>query len=1219
VRYLNRIIFINSAHIKYAEINLDGNIHFIGTQGVGKSTTLRAILFFYNADTLKLGIAKEKKSFTEYYFAFAGSYIIYEVARPEGKYCVLAYKSQNRICFRIFDGPYEREYFIRTDGKVYESWDRIVPQLDEKSIFYTRRKIDNYQEYRDILYGNNDGKKSEFKRFALLESREYQNIPRTIQNVFLNSKVESEFIKETIIMSLENDIQIDLSTYTHHLKDFDVQLEDIRIFRHTRTTAQANAIAQLYTLIKQLTREKLELAQQLAWAWQALQENEPHLKIDLEKQQSKETNGKNNFKKLWENFQTEQTKSNKEINSYEDKLQTAKKKAEYYGRMNITQLIQQASQRPALEAENQSLFDEKSLLTAQFIEVIHKYEALLKELENQLQSFENNQNKEKIRLQSDFLQFKDTTKDSYVTLIASINATHKKEIEAAQQNYQEKLQAVQDLKIKKAGLLHQRFFESEIKAAQHESEHQADTISKANIELKEYTNAIETFTKQLEADEKFLQNTHENSKEKINLRLVAIFDRITEIDSYIQNGKYSFYGWLSENYPGWENTIGKVIDEKNILFNSDLEPKLIDNSSKSFYGVEIDLEEINKPVKTISDYENDKATSQEQAAGLQKDIDALIVTFTEEKEKLKRKYLLKIREKREAIQENNYLIEQATTKLNKAILKQEDLKNQAQVEQKRAIEVVNMAIALAAEEQNLAKQQVINVVNEVDNLIKTKEVERETKIKVEEQLLRDYLSKIDNEIRIKKQNKQSREKEIEAQKQKELSSKAVDTKRLDEIDKRLKVIKSTLDNIEKNNTVITRYNYDKEEYFDKVDAFQYQKDLLNNQFTQEQEKYQQEQNTLNKEMSIIQAAIRVLLEEVQHYQEDKENFEIFKSSELYETLQEYLVRASETHKTNKRVKVLIDDLKQIHYDKLIKSTENLRKTIVEFLGRFSEDNIFKFNKIFIDTDAYLNFAAELADFMAEDKIAVIEKEVNENFAYIIKTIGKDTTDLVSKEGEIQGIITKINRDFLERNFAGVIKKIELRLDESKNEVVQLLKLIKEFNDENSYSIGPANLFSAQDQDSTNKKAIDLLKQFVKKIADLKRDYISLSDSFELKFRIEENLNDTGWVERLSNVGSDGTDILVKAMINIMLLNVFKDHASKRFKDFKLHCMMDEIGKLHPNNVRGILKFANDRNINLINSSPTENDALAFKHIYKLEKDDKSITRVKRILSQHAIA
>lgn len=37
MRNLNRIIFINSANIPYADdIYLDGNVHFIGTQGVGK-------------------------------------------------------------------------------------------------------------------------------------------------------------------------------------------------------------------------------------------------------------------------------------------------------------------------------------------------------------------------------------------------------------------------------------------------------------------------------------------------------------------------------------------------------------------------------------------------------------------------------------------------------------------------------------------------------------------------------------------------------------------------------------------------------------------------------------------------------------------------------------------------------------------------------------------------------------------------------------------------------------------------------------------------------------------------------------------------------------------------------------------------------------------------------------------------------------------------------
>jgi len=88
------------------------------------------------------------------------------------------------------------------------------------------------------------------------------------------------------------------------------------------------------------------------------------------------------------------------------------------------------------------------------------------------------------------------------------------------------------------------------------------------------------------------------------------------------------------------------------------------------------------------------------------------------------------------------------------------------------------------------------------------------------------------------------------------------------------------------------------------------------------------------------------------------------------------------------------------------------------------------------------------------------------------------------------------------------------------------------------------------------------------------------------------------------------------MINIMLLNVFKEKASKKQQEeFRLHCMMDEIGKLHPNNVKGILKFANDRNILLINSSPTSLNAMDYRYTYLLSKDNKNITNIKRLIAQ----
>ena len=129
-----------------------------------------------------------------------------------------------------------------------------------------------------------------------------------------------------------------------------------------------------------------------------------------------------------------------------------------------------------------------------------------------------------------------------------------------------------------------------------------------------------------------------------------------------------------------------------------------------------------------------------------------------------------------------------------------------------------------------------------------------------------------------------------------------------------------------------------------------------------------------------------------------------------------------------------------------------------------------------------------------------------------------------------------------------------------------------------------------------------------------KQQLTLSDTFNLQFRVKENDQDTGWVERINNVGSDGTDILVKAMINIMLINVFKKNAARnRNQEFIIHCMMDEIGKLHSTNIRGILQFANQRNIYLINSSPESNNSYDYKYTYMLEKNGKSETEVHRLL------
>lgn len=74
---------------------------------------------------------------------------------------------------------------------------------------------------------------------------------------------------------------------------------------------------------------------------------------------------------------------------------------------------------------------------------------------------------------------------------------------------------------------------------------------------------------------------------------------------------------------------------------------------------------------------------------------------------------------------------------------------------------------------------------------------------------------------------------------------------------------------------------------------------------------------------------------------------------------------------------------------------------------------------------------------------------------------KKLLNLFQKEGDIQQVISKINKDFIEKNFVGAISVIEMRIEGSSNRIVDILKRIKAFNIDgqfNTFTSGP-NLFT----------------------------------------------------------------------------------------------------------------------------------------------------------------
>lgn len=495
---------------------------------------------------------------------------------------------------------------------------------------------------------------------------------------------------------------------------------------------------------------------------------------------------------------------------------------------------------------------------------------------------------------------------------------------------------------------------------------------------------------------------------------------------------------------------------------------------------------------------------------------------------------------------------------------------------------------------------------------KTLQTEYNRQVKQETQTFEVFANDIQAQIEEKQNQVDARKQELLKAQHDELHGKGMDTQALDAYNKRIAELDAELAFIRKNRDVVAVYRNDKIELFDQESSVRQERKnkaealmTIEDKFRQRSERLKLQLSVTQEKLAKQQAALRKLeagLNAVKNFRSDATLCPLG-SSEIGEKI------------TTKDCLAIVEELKrQIYEDS--RTLDNFKKQSHLFLGMFSAHNTFHFNVSPVTEEEFIAFASNLCEFVDNDKISEYQKRISGRYTDIIFRISKEVGDLTRREGDIGKTINDINHDFEERNFAGVVREIALRPLKSNDQLMILLLRIRDFAEENQFNMGEMDLFATESRQDVNAKAVKYLLAFMKGLLDEpNRKQLQVADTFKLEFRIKENDNDTGWVEKIANVGSDGTDILVKAMVNIMLINVFKEKASKKSGDFKIHCMMDEIGKLHPNNVKGILDFANRRNILLVNSSPTTYNVEDYKYTYLLSKDVRANTKVTQLIKR----
>ncbi|MFL5752558.1 MAG: ATP-binding protein [Bacteroidia bacterium] len=1214
-RILNRIVLINIANNKYADVELSGNTCFVGTNNFGKTSLQRAILFFYSANSRGLGISQSQKPFEEHYFRYENSFIVYEIHTEDRNFFVMAYR-HNKLCYRFVDAPYNPDFFFNENDEALKIGE-VLKKLDKFGIFYSNQ-VDTFERYRNILYGTETDKN--LTKFHLLKGNEkYQNIPKSITNVFLSSKssIDSRFIKDFIANSLSTEnSSIKLEQVERQLRQFNEKYTDIETYLKKETQQLIELIDKKFDQVKMLKGSQYELAEKLGSGLkyaevqnESIRESSKQKEEELEKLTA-------DHNALKEHIEEKQKDVREEIGYYDRTIRDANKKLKEYKEKNIDIAVEKNKHKEQLQVELNMARKEYESLTSNVQSIEIKFSTLMEQLRNDRAAYINNITAKTSQIFNDYNERQLLAKNEYNKKDNELKEKRERTIGELNAEVTSKQIEFNELKSEEKVIRNTRFYENEIKLLETELAELRAVTYKNRSEKAIKSNMVQTLQKEWENTEGKLKSSLSNQIAKINNEIIKKKTEIKEVEDKLSAQADAFYGYLDKNVKDWHLTIGKVCNE-DILFRTDLKPEYKAELAGTLYGLSLELGSVNVYSKTIEEYQAEKTSRLTEIKELEDSLAQFQVSNNEEKILAADRFGKQIGELKEDLKVLSYSLELAEKREKKLINELEDWKQKASAE-------IEESLKGNRQKQNIVEEELMILNKKKNNLLNDFNEQFDQLKKYHEGRIADLKGRQEKEIAEIETEKDKtikgideREAELTSEKESSFKSKGVDSKQIKEIDKRIKGLQDDIKEIEQYSQLVNDYLKDKRELFDKLpDFIQKKEDFvktsneMSNQLEEMGRKYNLKRMEINKEKRAFDEELIEFNNGISYFTKN------FRETPVFNKYADIIERA-EPRKTNYTVMDLCTQLlkNDSHFNEEYGA---FQRYVNEFSGKFRLENHFNFIIRHDATQAeYERFAQNLMNFLHENKIELSIAETATQIGLVTDSIATKVKELSNQQDKIQHIIALIAEDFKKAEFeeSKLIEFIKIKLEESDNKVYKLLKKIEEFKDEHGMFYGEG-LFNTDyatgaKNKEINNRAVKLLENLRQAIKEQEQEEIRLQDLFELKFNIKEGVNETGWTHKIDSIGSTGTDILVKAIIYITLLHVFiKESSHRSSKEFKVHCIIDEVGQISAHYLRELLKFAKNRNIMMINGLPNKSGLEShYRYTYQFRREENNNVRI----------
>ena len=1208
---LKRIILINCHLPGFVELDVSGHSNICGTNASGKTTLQRLIPVFYGELPSKV-VPKTRKKFDDFYLPHANSYLIYEYQREDGQNCqvVLTRKGSDGVQYRFVEAPYHQEQILmdvekgNVQAMLPEQW---IKQLRQLGIEFSH-KIQATSEFRSVIQndasvGRGAGRENTklrqlASRYSLVSSQHRIRHMEKLVSAVHAKEGKMDTLRTMLAAIFEEDGLVQPTTTVKNTKAREWITQMRQTMRLTSMQSEYQKIQAQTEKLNTIENQLLQLKPQLEKDLQSQTTQKADAQEHRNKIKSQQNSEKESFEQAEGVLNSRVSETAENLKAKSSRLDHIQQQYEKYQDSDIDQLQKDMDALPLKREEYEQKLEQYSLLIEQHKDLqsqldqqkfklseslerlSRKNQAQVKTISQQKETVRNTHTDKEVELRGKFEQRKEQQAKEFDQQLLDTERS------IVRQEHQAKQAMLTEQELENGALADKR-----LELAQRAWQQSSGAKKQAE-------NTYQQLRYKRDEADKVLHQTRQTTRQA-KARLQQLHKQLSpEQDSLRQ--------FLRDNKPGWEQSIGKLIDEP-LLERKDLSPQLFADSSEaegnSLLGVQLNMAVIDAP-----DYAQDETALTLSLEQTKKHL------LTAEKQQKQAESELdechrEAELQRETVAEKNRGFEQAEQEISYA----QSAKQRFADELKAVLEKRKQQAKQALQQYLDEKQQILSKKQNAIELLKSDFAEQLLEFKNgwqdELAVLDEQTEELDRQVETKRQQNREQIKQLEDAFNQELANQDIDPNTLRELKQQTEALKHHLQ------------------------AVTVRRDELNEYKTFIQTDWSKQRPVLLEQ----EAELKALAQQLQQQQSTLGSQYQTKRTELSKTLSVVEKSLSGFSSLMTEIEPMVKQLSQIVFsfkpsdeqninlgdlaERINRCTEALEsrsrgeKKLKEWLTEFETTLGKDAGKDFLDTMLQA-FGVLDEGANVRERLPILQR--------LLSILESRQRQIVEQGETIGGDLNKFFTVFsdINRKIAQQSKRLtdevsdDLSLDGIARSEVKIISTVDELN-----FWAPLKRFAHQYNKWNTSDNFLPSEAYLDNLADVVEVLPNDANySIESLLRLELHLNEGGSDlvikndRQLLESSSHGMAYLILCKFLLAFTRLLRNEAN-----IHIHWPIDEIGTLAYHNVEKLFKACDANHIHILGAFPNpESDVLMlFKHRYLIDKQKQHLEKIEPKLSRIA--